>query len=91
MRFWLILLRLLNKVNNACVECEQDNNYLFKHISDEETKYSQNKILKFLRTNEKINSTWINLYLKHLSKNFLNSNKFDKFMSIFYLKSKLLI
>ena len=53
------------------------------------TKYSQNKMLKFLRTNEKINSTWINLYLKHLSKNFLNSNKFDKFMSIFYLKSKL--
>ena len=53
MPFWLILLRLLNKVNNVCVECEQDNNYLSKHISDEETKYSQNKILKFLRTNEK--------------------------------------
>ena len=89
MPFWLILLRLLNKVNNVCVECEQDKNDLSKHISDEETKYLQNKILKFLRTNEKIDSTWINLYLKHLSKNYLNSNKFDKFMSIFYLKSNL--
>ena len=89
MHFWLILLRLLNKVNNVCVECEQDKNDLSKHISDEESKYLQNKILKFLRTNEKIDSTWINLYLKHLSKNYLNSNKFDKFMSIFYLKSNL--
>ena len=74
--FWLILLRLHNNINNVYVEYKQENNYLSKHISDEETKYLQNKILKFLRTNQKIHSIWLNLCLKHLSINFLNSNKF---------------
>ena len=68
--FWLILLRLLNNINNVYVEYKQENNDLSKHISDEETKYLQNKILKFLRNNEKIDSTWLNLCLKHLSKIF---------------------
>ncbi len=41
---------MLNNINNVYVEYKQENNYLSKHISDEETKYLQNKILKFLRT-----------------------------------------
>ena len=91
--FWLILLRLLSNINNIYVDYKQENNDLSKNISNEETQYLKNKIIQFINSNKNFDSTWLNLCLKQLSKNCLNSNKsrqvYDFIMSLLQSLPKL--
>ena len=74
--FWLIILRLLSNIHNIEVDYNQENNELSKTISDKESIYLQNKIIKIAYENNiQVDTQWINLCLKNLINNSLFSNK----------------
>ena len=77
---WLILLRLLCNINNIEVDYIQENSYLSKRISENQSIYIRNLINEFSNSyynnyNVKFDYKWLNISIKQLNSIYVYSRK----------------